>query len=404
MSAPDDTDADVTATWLADFVAAESQPERVDGWVARVAGAVLAETPELAHDTDLVELALATVREQWQTFLRGLDQPRTQPALLPSAVDLAAELARRHYELPVLLSAYRSAQREAWAYAIDVTRSAPAEVDRATVLVDLWSRAGDWLDHATSASILVHQDERRRIRRSGTAQRFELVRALLDGSDPDSRELTLALGGYPIQGPHTAVILRAETLVAMSRLEPTAHALATAAGSARPLLVEPGGRELWLWLPSEAGRVPSDFAVPASMLIAVGGSAEGAAGFRTTHEEAHAALGLIASRPGASAVTHYDQVASLTFLARDPAAADRFVRRILGPLADDRPGRDRLRETVLVLLGSTGVDEAAGRLGVHKNTVRYRLTHAEELLGHPLSERRGDVELALRYLAAFPAG
>jgi len=399
MSAADESDAELTSVWLADFVATELETRQVEAWVERVAGAVVAQTPELAHDPDLGELAVATVREQWQTFLSGLDQPRGKPALLPSAASLATELARRHHELPVLLNAYRVAQREAWSYAIGVTRSAPAEVDRATVLVDLWSRAGDWLDHATNASILIHQDERRRIQRSGTAQRFELVQGLLAGAEPDSRELALALGGYPIQACHTAVILRATSIDAMARLEPTAHALAGAAGCARPLLVEPGGRELWLWLPGDVGDVPDDFAMPPSVVAVVGGSADGLTGFRVTHEEAAAALSLVTAQAAAPAITHYDKVASLIFLARDPAAAHRFTLRVLGPLADDLPGRDRLRDTVQVMLGSAGVDEAAGRLGVHKNTVRYRLAQAEELLGHPLSERRGDVELALRYLA-----
>jgi DNA-binding PucR family transcriptional regulator len=44
------------------------------------------------------------------------------------------------------------------------------------------------------------------------------------------------------------------------------------------------------------------------------------------------------------------------------------------------------------------VDMAASELIVHKNTIRYRLAQAEELIGHPLSERRAHLELALRYL------
>jgi DNA-binding PucR family transcriptional regulator len=43
-------------------------------------------------------------------------------------------------------------------------------------------------------------------------------------------------------------------------------------------------------------------------------------------------------------------------------------------------------------------DMAASGLIVHKNTVRYRLAQAAELIGHLLSERRAHLELALRYL------
>jgi DNA-binding PucR family transcriptional regulator len=45
---------------------------------------------------------------------------------------------------------------------------------------------------------------------------------------------------------------------------------------------------------------------------------------------------------------------------------------------------------------------AASELIVHKNTVRYRLGQAEELIGHPLSERRAHLELALRHLDWYP--
>jgi DNA-binding PucR family transcriptional regulator len=74
-----------------------------------------------------------------------------------------------------------------------------------------------------------------------------------------------------------------------------------------------------------------------------------------------------------------------------------FVRRELGGLAPD-DGEDaaaeRLRATVLAYLES-GMDGAAARLAVHRNTVRYRLHQAEALLGRPVTERRRELELAL---------
>ena len=48
-------------------------------------------------------------------------------------------------------------------------------------------------------------------------------------------------------------------------------------------------------------------------------------------------------------------------------------------------------------------DRLAERLGVHKNTIRYRVAQAERLLGHPLRERAGDLLLALDYHDAFLA-
>jgi DNA-binding PucR family transcriptional regulator len=56
-----------------------------------------------------------------------------------------------------------------------------------------------------------------------------------------------------------------------------------------------------------------------------------------------------------------------------------------------------LRRTVLLFLQSgASLTEAAVALHLHKNTVRYRLRKAEDVMGRPVSERRPDVEVALR--------
>ena len=42
---------------------------------------------------------------------------------------------------------------------------------------------------------------------------------------------------------------------------------------------------------------------------------------------------------------------------------------------------------------------AARRLGVHTNTVTYRVHRAEELLGHPVTERQLELHVALRLVS-----
>jgi DNA-binding PucR family transcriptional regulator len=61
-----------------------------------------------------------------------------------------------------------------------------------------------------------------------------------------------------------------------------------------------------------------------------------------------------------------------------------------------------LRDTVRVFLAKgCNAASAGAELGVHENTVRYRIRQAEQLLGHVLEERRVHVELALRSLHAI---
>jgi DNA-binding PucR family transcriptional regulator len=73
------------------------------------------------------------------------------------------------------------------------------------------------------------------------------------------------------------------------------------------------------------------------------------------------------------------------------------VLSTLADLAADDEQHARLRETLLVFLQSgDSYQTTAERLILPKNTVQYRIRQAEESLGRPVGDDRGDVELALR--------
>jgi len=71
--------------------------------------------------------------------------------------------------------------------------------------------------------------------------------------------------------------------------------------------------------------------------------------------------------------------------------------RELGPLAARDDSTIRLASTLGVFLeeGASFV-RAARRLGVHTNTVTYRVRRAEDLLGHKVTERQLELRVALR--------
>ncbi len=81
----------------------------------------------------------------------------------------------------------------------------------------------------------------------------------------------------------------------------------------------------------------------------------------------------------------------------------RFVHRELGDLAVRDAAAERLRETALVYLEQGSMAKAAEALSVHKNTVLYRVQQVEELLPHPLDERKMMLEVALRAVAVLGA-
>jgi GAF domain-containing protein len=71
------------------------------------------------------------------------------------------------------------------------------------------------------------------------------------------------------------------------------------------------------------------------------------------------------------------------FLASaDRAEAERFARDALGPLLGDDDGMADLLKTLRVFFdNSRSVRRSAQQLGVHENTIRYRLARVEELTG-----------------------
>jgi DNA-binding PucR family transcriptional regulator len=80
----------------------------------------------------------------------------------------------------------------------------------------------------------------------------------------------------------------------------------------------------------------------------------------------------------------------------NPVSARAFVRAELGRLGDDDRLAARLRETVEASYRCGSHVTTAAMLHLHEHTVRNRLQKAAELLGRPLSERRTELQVALR--------
>jgi len=94
-------------------------------------------------------------------------------------------------------------------------------------------------------------------------------------------------------------------------------------------------------------------------------------------------------------LSHADVSLEILLMA-DRAGARAFVTAELGGLGGDDDLSDRLRETVEASYRWGSHVTTAAHLHLHEHTVRNRLQKAAELLGRPLTERRTELQVALR--------
>jgi DNA-binding PucR family transcriptional regulator len=101
-----------------------------------------------------------------------------------------------------------------------------------------------------------------------------------------------------------------------------------------------------------------------------------------------ARLACAAATPGTTDLVRFDDEPIAVLLVSAPDASLSVARRILGRVLD-LPDSDRtlLIDTMRIWLAEAGsTSAAAGRLHIHRNTVRYRLRRLEELTGRNLTD------------------
>jgi DNA-binding PucR family transcriptional regulator len=152
---------------------------------------------------------------------------------------------------------------------------------------------------------------------------------------------------------------------------------------------------------------PGALAIPREVCgvgAGIGVTGHGISGFIRSHHEAVAAyqISTATSQPNGS-FTCYRDVELQYLVTADAQAYAAFQSRALSGLtaADDKAGR--LRETLRTYIAcGRNRDATAAALGVHKNTVRYRLERVRSALGHDVDRHLVELQLALLGAAVGP--
>ncbi|MBB4677322.1 helix-turn-helix domain-containing protein [Crossiella cryophila] len=135
-------------------------------------------------------------------------------------------------------------------------------------------------------------------------------------------------------------------------------------------------------------------------LVAVGPTVELSSAAESLRWARHALNLMRAGTLPALDVQHCADHLCTLWLLHEDFLLDELTARVLAPLAELTPRqRERLTETLLAWLETrSGAPEVAARLGIHPQTVRYRLHQLESLFGHTLTDpaARFELELVLR--------
>lgn len=360
---------------------------------ADLATRILAQLPEFAR-LSAGDLVLASCQANNNALLDGMIRNVPRHALAPTVEvrQLTREFVHRGLTLSTVMRGYRIGAQvwtEKWAQAVGV-HVGPGH-DAVAVAQAGTSFVFGWLDEVSERLTEEYRDESERLTRERSLAQVQDVRKALTDPELDVAATSARLG-YDLAGRHVALVLHHEG----GGADTAVRRLAAAISSARPLIVRVDTDTTWCWVPT-AGSPPKSL-IPAEPLVAAAGRPRrGLAGFRESHREALAGLQVaeLAQR-GPGSLTRYDQVAVAAVCSSDADSCRAFVRTELGPLAADDEAARQVRATLEAFFAANSNFRAtAARLGVHHNTVRYRLERAEQILGRPPSERRLALELAL---------
>jgi PucR C-terminal helix-turn-helix domain/GGDEF-like domain len=391
-------------------VLVETIGQEIDEIAATFADTVHEHLPEL--DEDMRPWTLQAARSNLGVIVSMMREGDDPGSVLPppEAIGYTKEYVVRGLELSLMQRAYRAAQSVFGGIILERLRAATNDAERlaeAMAFFNAWIFA--YVEAIERRLTDVYTSEREEWMRGAGAVRAAEVRALLGGTGAvDAAAVSLRLG-YQLDRIHIGFVVWSEETGErpgdagglFAEMERAAGAVAESLGAGAPLTVAEG-RHLACWAglrsEPELSRLRLPPAGARGLSVAVGTPAPGVEGFVLSHHEALLARRvseLRGDRDGA--VATYPDLALEALLAEDPDAARRFAARELGPLAAGDDATVRLASTVAIFLeeGSSFV-HAGRRLGIHANTVAYRVRRAESLLGRPVTQRQLELRVALR--------
>ena len=366
--------------------------------------------PDLVANPDSLEANRASTEASILGFAQILEHGTDAAAASLGAATLAyaQEGAQRGIPLTTLIRSYRLGHAAAWERLTALIAAHAGDPEQRAIATDLCSA---WLFAYVDAALCLAEDfysaERERWVRSTAATRAETIDKILAGAPIDTGVASQRLR-YELDRQHTAVIAwlpaHEEGRDTYAAMEAAISAIRDRLGATLALVHPLGILSMAAWISTHDAVSPRQlddlrFDTPASraVRIATGEPGHGIAGFRQSHNEAVRArrVAELAARPSGT-ITRYGRVALAALATADLDQARTFVQRELRGLAADDDLTTRLTATLRTYLDEhSSRTRTARRLGIHENTVSYRIKQVEEILGRSVAQRTLELRVAL---------
>ncbi|MBS9372218.1 PucR family transcriptional regulator [Rhodococcus sp. B50] len=345
---------------------------------------------------------------------RFLRNDRDEIEIPAASYALVRMLARQGFPISVVDRSNRLAQDSIMRWCLEALAGLSEDAGAVTQAgVEILMRLSAGIDGVSQTLLGVYESERDTWLLNRNASRTARIQDILAGRPIEVGDAERTLG-YRLGQHHLGVIVWTDDIqvagggrsgTEWNGLEQAVTVLTEHLGvGGRALFEQSDEYTAWAWIPlgvvdhvDASGLSEMVTAWQRPVGVALGAPHEGIDGFVRTHRQAAQAreVALTSELPGPRLVS-IDEVGAVALMCTNLDWARAWVGDVLGRLAADDPAAAQLRHTLREFLSSGGSFVAtAERLHLHRNSVAYRISKAEEQIGHSVREHRLDLENAL---------